>query len=378
MSELNFKINKAKFLNALQISAKAVSPNSPVPSLCGIRINADDSGLTLTSSDADISIEMTLSNTDDEKLGLSVITPGTVVIDARYLLEIVKKIDTDEINVEIIDGTLTRFSGGKAEFKINGYRSADYPTMDFSKPAVSFTLKYRELAALISETVFAASAKETRPVLTGVNFANKGTELVCTSTDSYRLARKVIHVEAEPFTITVPAKSLSEARSIFANEDDVEIAVSTKKIQFISKNIVMQSRLLDGTYPETDRLIPKEFTRTLVISRNALISAIDRTSFIKTDNMTIIRLQMNSSDDISVSNKSQEIGEFHEDLVAESYEGAPIDISFAGNYVLDAARALSSDRIRIQFTGEMKPFILTNVDGEDNILQLVLPVRTYN
>ena len=173
MSELNFKINKAKFLNALQISAKAVSPNSPVPSLCGIRINADDSGLTLTSSDADISIEMTLSNTDDEKLGLSVITPGTVVIDARYLLEIVKKIDTDEINVEIIDGTLTRFSGGKAEFKINGYRAADYPTMDFSRPAVSFTLKYRELAALISETVFAASAKETRPVLTGVNFANK-------------------------------------------------------------------------------------------------------------------------------------------------------------------------------------------------------------
>ena len=140
----------------------------------------------------------------------------------------------------------------------------------------------------------------------------------------------------------------------------------------------MQSRLLDGGYPETERLIPKEFGYTMVINRRALISAIDRTSFIKTDNMSIIRLQINNKDDIAVMNKSQEIGESREELFASSYEGEPLDISFSGNYVMDAAKALSSDEIMIRFTGEMKPFVLTDADENSTVLQLVLPVRTYN
>ena len=94
--------------------------------------------------------------------------------------------------------------------------------------------------------------------------------------------------------------------------------------------------------------------------------------------MTIIRMEINAADDILVSSKSQEIGEYNESLTAESYEGLPIDISFSGNYLSDALKALTTDTVKMQFTENMKPFIITNNSEDDSILQLVLPVRTYN
>ena len=156
---------------------------------------------------------------------------------------------------------------------------------------------------------------------------------------------------------------------------EIEISLSDRKVQFTNESMTLQSRLLDGGYPETDRLIPKEFNYELSLSRNDLIHAIDRTTFIKNDNMTINRLSM-SEHEVILSNRSQEIGESTEHL-AGVYTGEPLDISFAGNYVLSAAKALRGNNIKIRFTAEMKPFILTG-DDDDSVLQLVLPVRTYN
>lgn len=377
---MNFKISKNRFYDALQIVARAIAPNSPVPALSGIKMDAFHDQLTLTGSDADISIQMVLSNAADENLGLTILEEGSIVIDYRYLLEIVRKIDSEEISIEILDGTFTRFSAGRSEFKINGIRPEDYPTVDFTIPANQFKIKSSLLSQIIEETSFAANSKETRLILTGVNLHAENGSLICTATDSYRLAKKTVPVECEPFNVTILAKSLNNVRSIFTSaENEITVALSDKKAQFSSANIILQTRMLDGSYPDTDRLIPAEFTHKLVISRHALIAAIDRSSFIRNDNMMIVRLQINTKDDITLTNKSQEIGESHEELAAESYEGEPLDISFSGNYVSDAAKILTTENIVISFTGEMRPFILSNDrDGDQSILQLVLPVRTYN
>lgn len=376
---MNFKINRNKFYNALQVVSRAVTPNSPVPALCGIRMEANQSGLKLTGSDADISIELLLSNEKEEDLGLSVIEDGSIVIDSKYLLDIVRNMDSNEVQVEIIDGTLTRFSGEKVEYKINGYRASDYPTIDFSIPEINLKIDAGTLSSMIEETTFATSSKETRPVLTGVNFRNDGNNLIVTATDSYRLAKKVIPLMSNEFNITVPSKSLNEVKSIFNDLDqDIEINLNLKKIQFKNDSVLLQSRLLDGGYPETDRLIPTEFNHVLVINRQELITAINRTAFIKTDNMSIVRLQINSENDIIMTNKSQEIGDFKQEMVILSYTGEPLDISFSGNYVIDACRALKSENVKVKFTGNMKPFILTKEEDEDGLIQLVLPVRTYN
>ncbi len=373
---MNFTINKTIFYNALQIVSHAISPNSPQPQLRGLLINAENDSLVITGSDADISIRKKIVK--DEKNMLNIIEEGSILIESRYLLEIVRKIDNEYINVEIIDGALTKFSGSSAVFKINGMNPMDYPNINFSKPDSFINLPVSVLQEIIEQTAFAASIKETRPVLTGVNFRFNDGKLVCTGTDSFRLARKVVPFESDAsFNVTIPAKGLNEVKSsVLQNSDSsVELYMDARKAQFINEDTIIQTKLLDGAFPETDRLIPKEFLYTMNISRSDLISAIDRTTFIKTENMAIVRLQC-SRDEVILSNKSQEIGESRETLAAQ-FEGDDLDISFSGSYVIEAARSLKGPQLKIGFTGEMKPFVIFS-EGDDSVLQLVLPVKTYN
>ena len=373
---MKISISKNEFYNAIQTASHAISQNSPLPSLRGIKIEAADDALLITGSNADISIFITLKKND--KNNLTIMEEGAILIDARYLNDIVRKLDSDMINIEIIDGALTKFTGIAATFKINGMRPNDYPSIDFSEPVNSISMPAADLLQTIDETVFAASVKETRPIFTGVNVNLSDNVLTFTATDTFRMAKKKMELVSDAsFNITIPAKSLNEVKStvLVNNPDTVKIALNDKKAQFISGDILFQTRLLDGKYPDTSSIIPKAFTRFLVMNRMDLIRAIDRTTFIKNDNVSVNRLQC-SENEVVLTNKSQEIGESYEQLAA-SYTGEPLDISFTAMYVMEAAKAIPDMQIKISFVEEMKQFILTSPEN-DNILQLVMPVKTFN
>lgn len=373
---MNFKISKRNFYSALQTVARAISSNSPVPSLSGIKIEVEQDSICLTGSDSDISIQRKLKS-QDEDLNLVVKETGSIVIEAKYILEIVRKIDAEDIELEIVDGSLTKISGLSAEFRINGMRSSDYPAIDFTKPGQQFEIDADSLMKMISQTTFATSDRETRPVLTGVNMKCSGKKLECVATDSYRLARKVMMLDTEnSFNITIPAKSLNEVSKTIDRDTKILIAVSDKKAQFWIGETVIQTRLIDGAYPETGRLIPTEFAHELKVDSRDIMNAIDRASFIKNEGISIVKLSANN-EEVVISSKSQEVGSSVENLNILSYEGNPLEISFSGKYVFEAIRVLSATTIQISFSGEMKPFIIRNVE-DDSILQLVLPVRTYS
>lgn len=373
---MNFKVSKRIFYSSLQTVSRAISSNTPIPSLTGIKIDVDDNAIVLTGSDSDISIQLVLNNQTEEDLNLIVEEKGSIVIEAKYLLEIVRKIDADEINFEIVDGSLTQISGHSAEYKINGVRSSDYPVIDFKKPEKQFSIDASLLKKVINQTSFATSDKETRPVLTGVNFNCNGTKLECVATDSYRLARKIVELKEESqFNITIPAKSLNEIVKSIDTDEEILICVSDKKAQFWIGNTLIQTRLIDGAYPETTRLVPNEFHHELIVDSRDILNAIDRASFIKNEGISIIKLSA-SEEDVVISTRSQEIGSSKESLVVNGYKGAPIEISFSGRYVYEAIRTLATSTIKIEFSGEMKPFIICSL-ADDSILQLVLPVRTY-
>jgi DNA polymerase III subunit beta len=373
---MDFKISKRYFNNALTTVARAISANSPLPALSGIKIEVFDNEILLTASDSFISIQKRLTN-EDKDFNLEIKETGSIVIEAKYILEIVRKIDSDEIHMELVDGSLTKISGYFAEFNINGTKAIDYPSIDFSKPDKQFTIEAGTLLKIINQTAFATSDKETRPVLTGVNFKKEGNTLECVATDSYRLARKIVNLNEEGnFNITIPSKALSEIAKSIERESDVVVFVSDKKVQFWIDHIVIQSRLIDGLYPETNRLIPTEFNYELLVDARDILNAIDRASFIKSEGISIIRLSA-SENEIVISSKSQEVGYSKEKLTAIQYKGAPLEISFSGRYVFDAIRALTGPIVKIEFSGDMKPFVLRSTE-DDSVLQLVLPVRTYS
>jgi len=373
---MHFRISKKAFYNALSAVGRAISANSPLPSLSGIKIEVTNNEICLTGSDSEISIQKRLVKGEDDFV-LEIKEVGSVVIESKYILEIVRKIDADEINVEIVDGSLTRISGYSAEFNINGMKAVDYPMIDFTKPQKQFSIDADVLLKIINQTAFATSDKETRPVLTGVNFKVDGNELECVATDSYRLAKKtVILAEHNNFNITIPSKALSEIAKTIERDSQVLVCVSDKKAQFWIDHTVIQTRLIDGVYPETNRLIPVEFSYELVVDSRDILNAIDRASFIKSEGISIIKLSASPSE-IIISSKSQEVGSSTEKLTAIKYEGNPLEISFSGRYVFDAIRVLSGPIVKIEFCGEMKPFIIRNMD-DDSVIQLVLPVRTYS
>ena len=206
---MNFTINKRYFYEKLSVVSRAISVFSPLPAFSGVKIDVSATQIVLTGSDSDISIRSTILPDEDNQLTIHDI--GSIVIEAQYILEIIRKIEGDVIEIEILDDTLTRISGTNAQFKINGMKSTDYPAIDFSQPRESFQISSEVLKEIITQTSFATSDRETRPVLTGVNFSCQDHQLQCVATDSYRLAKKLVPIDATvSFNITIPSKSLQD------------------------------------------------------------------------------------------------------------------------------------------------------------------------
>lgn len=376
--KMKFTINKAKAYNALGIVSRAISPNSPTPALAGIKIDADDNKVVFTGSDSTMSIQITLSG-EDERLNIAVQDPGTIVADAKYLLEIFKKFETDTVTVELLDGTLTHFCDGKSQFKLNGYRPSDYPKISFENLDISFMVKYEDLVDMIGKVAFACAFKETRPVLTGVNFISDGEKIVCAATDSFRLAQIVLPIKADKFNVTVPAKALNELKNVFKPGDAITVSVSNREMMFCSENKIMKTTLLNGAYPEVQKLIPIDFKYHMTADRRVLLSGIDRASFLKQDGISIVRFEIKPGQDVILSSRSLEIGDFTERIsaVVEGEDG--MKVSFIGSYLADALKALESDKVRISFNEPVKPFILANEGSEEkDLIELVLPIRTFN
>lgn len=369
-----FKISKKEFYNALSVVSRAISTFSPLPAFSGVKIDAKADYLILTGSDSDVSIQTKLTKKED--CTLTIHDMGSIVIEAKYILEIVRKIDADEIEFEIMDGSMIKISGNTAEFRINGMKASEYPAIDFSKPKECFTLQTETLKKIILQTSFATSDKETRPALTGVNFHCSDNLLNCVATDSYRLAKKCIQLENNlNFNITIPSKSLLEVVKTLENEGDVEIAVNDKKAQFYIQDTIIQTRLIDGVFPETNRLIPLQFEYELTMDARDLLNAIDRASFIKNDGVSVIKFSL-SEHECVLTSKSLEVGSSTEVLNSASFVGSSLEISCNGRYVFDAIKALNGSLVKFSLCGEMKPFIIKSVD-DDSVIQLVLPVRTY-
>ena len=376
---MNFTISKSAFYHGLSNVSKAIITNSPLPQLSGIKIDVLENQIVLTASDSDLSIEHRLYLSEaDNKLNVS--ETGSVVIDARYLNDIVRKLDDEILHFELVDGALVKIYDTQADFRINGMKASQYPKIDFSQPELSFTMDAEVLTKAINQTLFATSDRETRPVLTGVNFNYTAEEnkLIIIATDSYRLAHKKVtldNVESD-FNITIPRKVLGELVRMIENTKEINIALDEKKIQFTFDHLLIQSRLLDGLFPETKRLIPTSFVTEIKTPMQPLVRAIDRASFIKSEGVSTVKLDI-ISDEVVITNMSQEMGSFKESITVDEFNGEPLKISFSSRFMLEALRSLNTLDVEIKFAGDMRPFLIVD-PNDDSVVQLVLPVRSYD
>src|SRR5699024_9980566 len=359
---------------------KAISSRTAIPILTGMKLEATQHGITLTGSDSDISIESFIPAENEDHVNVEQIEEGSIVLGARYFPDIIRKLPESKVEIETDDNLKVLIRSGNAEFNLNGQDPEEYPQILQVQTEDSFELPIDLLKNLIKQTVFAVSNMETRPILTGVNLTLKDSVLNFTATDSHRLASRDIPVETnmELSNIVIPGKSLNELNKILDDtEEKVEISMTNNQILFRTKHLKFMSRLLEGNYPETSRLIPDESKTTISVNTKNLLQTIDRASVLaKAEHNNVVRLMTKGNKMIEITGSSSEIGEVVEDLSVQSIEGEDLKISFSSKYMMDALRAMEVDEVNIEFTGAMRPFIL-RPQNEDPIIQLILPVRTY-
>ena len=181
-----------------------------------------------------------------------------------------------------------------------------------------------------------------------------------------------------PFSVVIPGKSLQELNKILPdNSELVDIVIADQQVLFKTRDVLFYSRLLEGNYPDTSRLIPSEYKTSVTVNGRLLLQAIDRASLLaREERNNIVRFSANEGKVIEISSNSPEVGKVEELVEAIGVTGEELNISFSAKYMMDALKAIDGQDVTIQFTGAMRPFILKSVD-DDSILQLILPVRTY-
>ncbi|MGX7245446.1 DNA polymerase III subunit beta [Enterococcus quebecensis] len=371
-------VKRNTFLQELQTVQRAISSKTTIPILTGVKIVLTDEGLSLTGSNADISIESFLSQ-EDEKAQMTIESTGSIVLQARFFGEIIRKLPEDMFTLEVLDNNQVAITSGKADFTVNGLDADNYPHLPVIDAKNQIQLPVHLLTKIINETGFAVSLHESRPILTGVHFILENQKLLAVATDSHRLSQRIIPIEqaAEDFNIVIPGKSLTELSRSFTNEEEmVEISIMENQVLFKTQNMYFYSRLLEGNYPDTNRLIPTSFNTEIDFYVPELLSAIDRASLLSHEGRNnIVRLAI-ASDSVVLYGNSPEIGKVEEPLNYEKVTGDPLEISFNPDYMKDALRAFGDMSITVKFISAIRPFTLEPTETDLDFIQLITPVRT--
>ncbi|WP_240376326.1 DNA polymerase III subunit beta [Bacillus piscicola] len=380
---MHFIVQREQFVQSVQHVNKAVSSRTTIPILTGIKLNVTFHGITLTGSDSDISIESFIPAADEERELAEIKEEGSIVLQSRFFADIVKKLPGEEIEIFVKDQFAATVKSGSVVFNLNGLDPEEYPRLPTLEEDQTFSLPQSLLKDMIRQTVFAVSTQETRPVLTGVNLEAADGILLCTATDSHRLAMRKASLETdneslEIKNIVVPGKSLNELNKVLEETDElVDIIVTDSQVLFKLERLLFFSRLLDGKYPVTSTMIPDQFKTKIELSKRDLLQSLERALLLSREaKNNVVNLKSLDGRQIEITSVSVEVGKVTERVDCTELDGEELRISFNGKNLIDALRVIDSDVISIAFTGAMSPFVLKPADHEQ-MLHLFSPVRTY-
>ena len=376
---INFSINKNLFLQALNTTKRAISHKNAIPILSTVKIDVTSEGITLIGSNGQISIENFIS-IKNENAGLLITSSGSILLEATFFINVVSSLPDITFDFKEIEQKQIVLTSGKSEITLKGKDADQYPRIQEISVSTPLVLETSVLKKIINETAFAASIQESRPILTGVHFVlTENKNLKTVATDSHRMSQKKIILEenGDNFDVVIPSRSLRGFSAVFTDDiETVEIYFTNNQLLFRSENISFYTRLLEGNYPDTDRLIPTEFTSVITFDKNNLRYAMERARLLSnaTQNGTVKLEIINGV--VSAHVNSPEVGRVNEEIDTESISGQDLTISFNPTYLIDSLKAIDSEKVTISFISAVRPFTLLPSDDTENFIQLITPVRT--
>ena len=367
---MKFEISKSSLVKALSNVNGAVEKRNTIPILLNVKIEALAGKIRLVTTDMDIVvISMVEAKVENE---------GQTTVPAQLFYDIVRKIpDGTNISIELpSDGSSIKIQYNKSKFSLPCLSAEEFPILSEGEVLVNFTIDSSELVRIIDNTRFAISSDETRHYLNGMFLhaveKDGKVELRGVATDGHRLALSSANVSSLKSSvpgIIIPRKTTNEIRRIIEDNDKVAISISKGKIKVICGDSVVISKLIDGEFPEYDKVVPKDNNQLVLVDRKVIFNAIDRVATIATDKNRSIKLILDSGK-ISLQVSTSD-GGFADEEIEVDFKGNKIEAGFNSRYLLEIIGQIEEEKLNIKFKDGNSPILIEVNNG----LYVIMPVR---
>ena len=358
---IKFSCEKVFLQNAIAVTSRAVAQKSSIPALEGLLIHADQQ-LTISGYNMQTGIRTNVF--------ANVVEGGDIVLNARLFGDIIRRMPDDMITFTADEKMMVHVSCGDADFDILGLSAADYPDLPEVEDEYAVSMQQKVLRSMIEEVAFAVSTNESRPVHTGALF-----EIADMSLSMVAFRReKLEKLEGGAFSFVCPGSALSEVKSICGDTEDlVTVTLGKRHILFEIGDTQLICRRLEGEFLDYKNAIPRKNPIQIVAETKALIESIDRVSVVISDKLKSPVRCLFDHDKVMLSAKTGN-GEA-KDVCRVSGDGDKLEIGFNNRYLMEALRYAPADKVKIELNTGVSPAIIVPVEGEENFLYMVLPVR---
>ena len=362
---MKIKVTKAALLEGLQIVQNVVSIRSTLPILSNVLLTAEKEKLWLTTSDLDVSVRCGI-NADVSKT-------GATTLPARRLSSIVREMSDSSIEIDVDDRDVATVTCGASFFKIIGLSEDEFPPVPKPDGKYRYAVDQGVFKEMLKKTSYAASSDETRYMLNGVLLSFKAGKLVMVATDGRRLALVEHEIEfpkeAERDMI-LPTKAVNELLHTLADQGDLKISAKENQIMFEYADVLMASKLIEGTYPNYRQVIPAECEQRVTIERELMLTALKRVSLVTSDKSNATKLTFEKNK-LTISMTTPDVGEARETLPIK-YTEKEINVAFNPEYMMDPLRNLTSDEVYFELTDDLSPGV---IKSDIPFLYVLMPMR---
>ena len=366
---MNFTIEREKLLRPLQQVAGVVERRQTLPVLSNVLLVVDGDTLSLTGTDLEVELvaHIPLDNQYDH---------AEITVPAKKLLDICKSLPDESTIQFVTDEQKLMVKSGRSRFSLATLPSNEFPNLEETDGNVTFSINQGYLKSVIDRTGLAMAQQDVRFYLNGMLFEVSTNLLKAVSTDGHRLAlcNAEIQVEVESrIQAIVPRKGVLELAKLFADVDsDVSVALSPNHIRVESTDLRFTSKLIDGKFPDYERVLPKNSDKTVLSDKNEMKQCFSRVSILSNEKYRGVRLRLVSGSLTTVANNPEQ--EEAEETINVDYEGNELEIGFNVNYLLDVMNVIRSETVKIQLADSNSSALVTDAT-DDSAMYVVMPMR---
>jgi len=370
---MNFTISKSEFYEALHKVVGVVPQKTTISILTCILFELKDKKLRLTGTDLEISVTHTLAvDSDDE---------GAIAVPARLLVEIVRELPDIPINLISEDSDRIILRTEKGEYKIATQPREDFPNITIEESEHNFWIDPKKLTRMTNNTIFAVSTDELRPALTGINVELIGSDLIFVGTDGHRLAKTVLKNfrtgdTDQSLKMIVPTKALNLMLRSLEDAEQVNVQVGEDHVIFRLENAVIYSKLINGAYPNYERVLPVDNDKTLRVNRELLMSTLRRVSIFSSSLTNQVRLVI-APEELTIHSEDIEFGAEAHEVIPAAFSDEWLQIGYNSAYLLDILRHIDTEEVIFDLKDGGSAAILHPVDQpeDEDIKMLLMPIR---